>query len=590
MENNLLKLRQLMNEHRIDAYIVGTHDPHNTEYLSDYYKSREWITGFTGSQGIAIITQKDAFLWTDGRYFIQAEKQMRDRGFKLMKIGIPGYPDYKEWLVNNLDDYSVLGIWGAVFPYKEWIDIKNSLIDKNIIIKDDKDLIGILWDERPLLPQGKVFVLDVEYSGRSVEDKLLDIRKSMVAKKAEFLLVTTLDDVAWLYNIRGTDLPQSLSIFSYALITDESAYLYIDKSKIDDITISGLSKSGVEIRRYYSIFDDLIKIKNSSIWCDLNSLTLKMFNSIDDSNNYINEILPTTMFKAIKNEVEIAQQKKAYYEDGLAIVRTHHWLKSELVKGNTITEIDVENKLEEYRNMNSCYLGKSFDTISAYGPNAAMMHYRALEDDHSVIERKGFHLMDCGAQFPFGTTDTTRAIVVGDLTQEQKVAYTLALKGNINLSRAKFLKGTTGHSLDILARYYLWQNGIDYKSGTGHGIGFAMNVHEGPHRISPIPNSISMVPGMIVSNEPGVYITGDFGIRLENILVVEDFVSNEHGTFYKFDTLSYLPFEPEAILPELLSSDEIKWLNDYNAKVYDLYEKALSDEEKDWLAKATETI
>lgn len=587
--NRLQSLRQLMLEHRIDTYIVGTFDPHNSEYLGDYFKSREWITGFTGSQGTAVITLDKAYVWADGRYFIQAEQQIKETGFELMKLNTPGYPSVVEWIGEHVDDMSIMGFHDQVFPQHLLDEIEKELDrrDKHVVMIGDKDLIGMLWEDRPLLPRDKAFLLDVAYTGKSAAEKLAMVREKMNKVGADELLMTTLDDIAWLFNLRGRDLPEALMVMAYARINHDEAYLYIDRSKLTDEIKENLEEQGVTVNRYYAVFEDLSKLTNQTIWVDAQAMTVKMNQSIPASVRKYEAMLPTTLLKALKNEIEIKNLYRAYEADGLALIKMHAWLKKNVAAGKQITEHDVENKLEEMRSALPDYLGVSFTTISAYGPNAAMMHYHAEEETAATIEPKSFHLVDAGAQFLYGTTDTTRTIAMGPLTKEEIRDYTLTLKGHIALVRAKFLKGTCGHSLDVLARQPLWQEGIDYKCGTGHGIGFVLNVHEGPQRIAQVTGDAPLMLGMVTSVEPGVYRENKHGIRLENIVVVTPFMENNGDVFYQFETMSYVPFEREAIDVTLLNEEELMWINKYHHDIYELYKEQLEGEELSYLERVT---
>jgi len=589
--NDKLKgLREKMKELGITAYIEPTSDPHQSEYVADYYKGRAWISGFTGSAGTVVVTMDEAILWTDGRYFIQAEKQIENSEFKLYKMNTPGFPTYIEYLSNLLVKNNKIGFNGKVFAQNIVEDLVDKLKGKNIEFVDQYDLIGDLWIDRPELHQGNSFLLDVRYSGKSTKDKILEIRKHLEEKEADNFLLASLDDIAWLYNIRGKDVPNNPIIISYALVSKDKAYLFVDAAKLSKETINSLKNDGIEIKGYEEVVNFVESIdKEEKIILEKSRINRWLYNAIKNQDNIINEMNITTILKGIKNPVEIENQKKAYIKDGIALVKFFHWIDRN-IDSIEISEMSASDRLLKFRQEQEGFIEPSFDTISAYAANAAMMHYSANEQSNAIFQKEGLYLVDSGGQYYDGTTDITRTVALGPITDEEMYHFTLTLKGHINLISAKFLEGTSGHVLDVLCRYPLWQAGIDYKCGTGHGVGYLLNVHEGPHRIATAPNNIAMNKGMVVTIEPGVYIAGEHGIRIENVVVVKEDVRTESGQFLSFEVLSYCPIDLDCIDEKMLSASEKQWINNYHNEVYDKLSPYLNEEENKWLRNETRSI
>lgn len=580
-------LRKKMKENNIDFYIIPTLDPHGSEYLPDYYRERAFITGFTGSAGTAVVSKDKAYLWTDGRYFIQAERQIKNNGFELMKMGEENVPTYIEWLKENIKDNETVGLNYKYYLQSSFESLENSLKDKDIKIKDI-DIIKEMWQNRPELPLDKLIVHDVKYAGKTAEEKLEEVRKIMKNKKADIFVITSLADIAWLYNIRCTDIEDTPVAISYAIVEIDKAHLFIDNKKIDDISKKHL-ESFAEIHEYDEVFEYIKKYNNKNIFIDKDKVNHKLFNCINDTNNIISGRNITEELKGIKNEVELENLRKASIRDGVAVTKFIYWLKKEISE-REISEIEASDVLRKLREKGENFVMDSFGTISAYGENAAMAHYSATPDNYSMIKNKGLYLVDSGAQYYDGTTDITRTIAVGELRDVEKRDFTLVLKSHLALMSAKFLKGTTDRSLDIISRYPLWKHNIDYKHGTGHGVGFFLGVHEGPHSISPKGKNTVMEIGMVVSNEPGIYIEGSHGIRTENILEVVKDIKNEFGEFYKFRNLSYAPIDVDAIDKNMLSQEEKDELNEYHKEVYKKISDKLTEEERKWLEKVTAEI
>ena len=579
-----------MAEREITAYIEPTADPHQSEYVADYYKTRAWISGFTGSAGIVVITKDKAILWTDGRYFIQAEKQIAGSGFELYKMNTPGYPTYVEWLKTSLGNGDTLGFNGKVFSQASVEKLEEEFVGKDIKFVDEIDLIGEIWESRPELPRSTAFTLDVKYVGKSTKEKLEEVKNNMKVHDADYFLLSSLDDIAYLYNIRGNDVANNPVVISYALITLEAAYIFVDKEKINSEVEVFLNENGVEVRSYEEIMDFIREMKvDSSLIMEKDKINRWLYNAIPDGIKVINQMNITTKLKGIKNSVEIENQKKAYLKDCVALTKFFNWIDKN-INNIEISELSAQEKLLEFRKEQENFLEPSFDTISAYKENAAMMHYSASETSNAVFKAEGLYLVDSGGQYFEGTTDITRTVALGPITSEEKKDFTLTLKGHINLISARFLASTSGHVLDILSRYPLWQEGIDYKCGTGHGVGYLLNVHEGPHRISVAPNDIAMEKGMIVTIEPGVYKEGSHGIRIENVVVVDEDIKTDSGQFMKFEVLSYCPIDLNCIDVNLLSYKEKNWLNNYHEATYNKLSPYLNDEEKAWLRYKTRRI
>lgn len=584
------KLRELMKLNGITAYIIPTSDPHQSEYVADYYKGRSWISGFTGSAGTVVITQNDANLWADGRYFIQAENELKGSEYKLFKMGLPGVPTYIQWLKDNLKDGETIGYDGKVFSQTMAEKLEKEFKEANIDFNDKYDLVGDVWEGRPSLSKNEAFLHELKYTGLSSNEKIEKVRENMKTKGVDYSLVGSLDDIAWLYNIRGRDVKGNPVIISYALISMDKSYLFVDKDKINNEVESFLNENSIEILPYEDVIKYVNNIENDSkITLEKDKINRWLFNGIPRECNIINEINYTTILKGQKNDTEIKNQRNAYIKDGVALTKFLYWLDNNIGK-TEITELSATDRLLEFRKEQDLFIEASFNTISAYGPNAAMAHYSASEDSFAVLDDKGFYLVDSGGQYLDGTTDITRTIAVGPLSDEEKRDFTLTLKGHINLIDAKFLEGTNGYQVDILCRAPLWKEGIDFKHGTGHGVGYLLNVHEGPHRIASAPNDVALEKGMVVSIEPGVYKAGKHGIRIENIVVVDKDMETEFGQFMKFEVLSYVPIDLEAIDVSLLSNDEKQWLNNYHADVYNKLSPYLNEEEKAWLKHNTRSI
>lgn len=590
IEGRIAKLRELMKEKNIDYYIVPSSDAHQSEYIADYYNERQYISGFTGSAGLVIISLNKALLWTDGRYFIQAQEELRNSSFELMKMGIEGYPSFIDWLKANVKKSETIGFNGKIVSEKLYESIRDALEDLTVKIRVNDDLIGRIWENMPKFPAGSTFLLGKEYTGLDAAEKLDLVRKKMKENRADYFLISSLDDIAWLYNIRGNDIANNPVFISYSLVGLNEAYLYLDQGKFGEEVGDYLRANNVQVREYNDIVEDVKNLDdNIKLLLDKSKVSRSIYREIKNTIDIVDRRDISSDLKAIKNESEIKNQRIAYKKDAVAISRFLYWLDKNMGKIE-ITEVSAQEKLGEFRALDDSFLEPSFDTISAYGKNGAKMHYRADKNSYDILKTKGLYLVDSGGHYLEGTTDITRTVALGEVSREEKIDFTLVLKGHIKLLNAKFLYGTTGHALDVLARYELWQNGIDYKSGTGHGIGYCLNVHEGPQRIAPIINDIGLERGMVLTVEPGVYKEGRHGIRIENVAYVDDWLENESGRFMEFKLLSYLPIDISCIEKDLLEEREIDWINSYHEKTYQLLSPHLDEDERLWLREKTKKI
>lgn len=581
----LNKIRKLMEENKIDFYLVPSKDPHGSEYLPDYYKEREFVTGFTGSQGTAVITNQDAYLWTDGRYFIQAEKEIKDFGFELKKQGQAGVLNYDEWIAENIEDGMTLGLNAEYFSHQEFKSISKKLENKNIKIIDI-DLIKDLWEDRYDYPSDDAFLLDIKYAGKSAKEKIIEIREILKKKNANMTVLSSLVDIAWTLNLRGMDIKDTPVLISFMIIESDKVILFTDREKTKNIEKELLKI--VELKDYREFYSYLKTYKDEKIYLDSSSINERIYRGLCENNKIIFGRNISEDLKTIKNEVEIKNLEETYVRDGAILFKFICWLKENAK--NKIGEYEAAMKLDSMRAEDPLYISNSFDTISAYGKNAAMMHYHAREDNQSIIEPKGFYLVDSGGQYYSGTTDITRTIAMGELTEEEIRDYTLTLKSHIDLMDAVFLKGTYDLALDGIARYALWQERMDYKCGTGHGIGFVLSVHEGPQRISPRDPAVRMEEGMIVSNEPGVYKEDKHGIRLENIMRVVFDSKTEDSIFNRFNTISFCPLEIEAIDVKLLTDRQREVLNSYHKEVFEKLSPHLDGDILNYLKEATREV
>jgi Xaa-Pro aminopeptidase len=589
ISEKLRKIRNLMQKNDTDAYIIPTADPHQSEYLTEYWKIREWASGFTGSAGSLVITKDEAGLWTDGRYFLQAESELRDSEISLFKSGEKGVPEILEWLLEKLDKGSSVGLDGLLYSAKQIINMKSKLWKKEIKLIDNQDFIGPIWGTRPEMPVGKVFSHALEYSGESCESKIERVRKVMEENQTSAYIVTALDDIAWVYNIRGHDIEFNPVVISYALITEDKAFLFVDSEKLDLKTREQLEKCGVEILDYELIYEYIEALRHTSIYLDSSKVNSYIYSLIDESVERVEKDDIITNLKAIKNEVEIKNYRICQLRDGIAMVKSLFWIEKEVGNGK-LTELLVASRINSNRAEYEEYIEPSFETMVAFKDHGAIVHYHADSEYEYEISGSGLILIDSGGQYLDGTTDITRTISIGKPNLEEIEDYTSVLKGHIALSEAVFPYGATGSQIDCIARMNLWKEGKDYRHGTGHGVGYLLSVHEGPQRISPFPNDVILEENMLVTNEPGFYREGVHGIRIENILLLKQKKETSYGRFLGFEIMTLCPLELELMDFSRLDESEIKWVNDYHKRVCKEISPYLNEEMTDWLKYKTRKI
>lgn len=588
IHKRLNTLRKFMEEKGLHAFIIPSTDSHLSEYPASHWASREWISGFTGSAGTVVVTREKAGLWTDSRYFLQAASELDGTGIDLFKDGLPQTPAIDEWLASELGKGDYVGIDGNVYAAKEAFSLTHKLNMKGLHLISDYDPFDTIWHDRPEIPKNPFFVLPERYTGEPARKKIARICDSVEKNGTESLLVASLDTIAWIFNIRGNDVKCNPVTVSYAYISRKETVLFIDPKKLSEETTSYLKAEGVTIAEYSKVYDYVSKIK-TSVCLDSSKITFSLYNTIPTENRIVDIPSPADLMKSIKNEAEIQGFNNAMERDGVALVRFFMWLEKAVPEGG-VTEIMIPEKLVEYRSQQDNFVGESFDTISGYGPNGAIVHYHVSPESSVEIKPEGFLLVDSGAQYFDGTTDITRTVAVGPLTEQMKKDYTMVLKGHISLATAIYPQGTRGSQLDILARKSMWDNGINYLHGTGHGIGHFLNVHEGPQSIRMNENPTTLQIGMVTSNEPGLYRAGKYGIRTENLILTQHETTTEFGDFYSFKTLTLCPIDTTPIVKEMLTKEEIIWFNEYHKFVYDRLSPLLTEEEKGWLKEKTDEI
>lgn len=588
--DRLAALRSAMEKRGIAAFIIPGTDPHLSEYCAEHWKAREWISGFNGSAGTAVVTTQKAVIATDSRYFLQAEIQLCDTTFDLLKQGLPDTPSIQEWIAASIPSGSTVAIDGAMFSTAEALSIKTYFEKSGFSFISDFDPFSSIWTDRPSLPSDPVFIHDEKYSGASARSKIETLNKRLSENGANATLLTALDEIAWVFNLRGADVECNPVAICYAFISNNKNILFVDEKKVTAEVRDYLSSQGISITGYDTIYDFLASLPSESIiLTDIHKINFSLYNSLPTSVKTVSAVSPVALLKSIKNETQINGVRNAMIKDGIALVRFFMWLEKHISSGE-IKETTIGEKLIEFRSQQPLFVGESFSTIAGFNAHGAIVHYHATPEQEFTITPNGFLLIDSGAQYLDGTTDITRTVALGPLTDRQKRDFTLVLKGHIGIATCRFPQGTRGAQIDVLARMHLWNHGLNYLHGTGHGIGHFLNVHEGPQNIRLEENPTPLMPGMITSNEPGVYLTGQYGIRTENLILTEQDQTNEFGNFYKFETLTLFPIDKKAIDKSLLSENERMWLNQYHQTVFEKLSPHLTSTERDWLETATAPI
>lgn len=587
----LAALREVMRRERLDAFIFPSTDPHNSEYTPDRWKGREWISGFNGSAGTAVVTTDAAALWTDSRYFLAAAEQLSGTEFKLMKLKVPGTPTISEWLGSQLRNRNAqVGVDGMV---NAEADVEALIADMRrqggITVRTNFDPLRDIWTDRPPVPNNKVVIQPMEYAGETVASKITRVRQALREQHADGMLVSALDEVAWLLNLRGSDVHCNPVFVAYVIISPQDVTLYINKEKLTPDVTAYLAAEGVGVREYKEVERGLMDYFAYNILLDPHQTCYTLYNKVD-VHEIIRQPSPIAAMKAVKNEAEIRGFRNAMLRDGVALVKFLRWLKPAVEAGGQ-TEMSVDRKLTSLRAAQPLFKDISFDTIAGYGPHGAIVHYEATPETDAELEPRGFLLLDSGAQYQDGTTDITRTISLGPLTDEERKVYTLVLKGHIQLELCKFPDGACGTQIDALAREAMWREGMNFLHGTGHGVGSYLNVHEGPHQIRMEYMPAPLHAGMTVTDEPGLYLADRFGVRIENMLIIEPYLSTEFGRFLKMDALTLCPIDTAPIIPSMLLPEEVEWLNSYHRRVWEALSPLLEDAgDREWLKEATRRI
>ena len=590
ISQRLADLRALMHREHLSAFIFPSTDPHQGEYVPDHWKGREFISGFNGSAGTAVVTMNAAALWTDSRYFLAAEEQLAGTEYQLMKLKIEGTPTIAEWLGKELQDTQSpeVGIDGMVNSAS---DVKALISDLRqqggITVRTNLDPLVQIWQQRPPIPMNAVELYPLEYAGESTHDKLRRIRKALRERHADGMLMSALDDIAWTLNLRGTDVHCNPVFVSYLLITSKDVTLYIHREKLTPEVLDYLKSEGITADDYENVDKGLKGYFEYNILLDPDEVNYTLYKMV--SREKVEEESPVKRMKTIKNDTEIEGFRRAMLKDGVALAKFLHWLKPDVEAGGQ-REMSIDQKLTAFRSEQPLYRDISFDTIAGYQAHGAIVHYEATAETDIPLKPEGFLLLDSGAQYLDGTTDVTRTIALGPITDEQKKIYTLVLKGHIQIELCKFPSGSSGTQLDILARKDMWREGLNYLHGTGHGVGTYLNVHEGPHQIRMDWKSAPLLAGMTVTDEPGIYLAGKFGVRIENTLLITPYIKTEYGQFLQFESLTLCPIDTTPIIIEMLSPEERQWLNDYHQMVYNRLVPYLTSEEQEWLLQATKPI
>ena len=585
-------LREAMKQHKIDAYIIPTSDPHMSEYPADCWKYREWISGFTGSAGTVMITADKAGLWTDSRYFLQASTQLEGTGIELFKMMLPETPTIPEFLTHELKEGQTVGLNGETYSLADARSLEKALAEKEIKLNTNASLIDPIWKERPAIPEAPMFEMPIELSGKSTEDKLIDINKMLHKAGADCTILSALDEVAWTFNIRGTDVAYNPVVISYAFVSEKESVLFVNPKKIPAEIAEHLKKEGVTLADYGMLATFLSRLpEQTRVFIDSKRTNVAIYNALPKSSILIEGTSPANHLKSIKNETEIKGFRNAVLKDGIAMTKFYFWLEKMLKAGEKVTELSAAAKLTALRSEQPQYVMDSFASISSYGPHGAVVHYSPTPETDTELKTDSLYLLDSGAQYLDGTTDITRTIALCDEPSEQmKKDFTRALKGTIGIAKCKFPAGIRGCLIDAFARKALWDAGINYLHGTCHGIGHCLNVHEGPQSIRMEENPVILEPGMVMSDEPAMYRPGEYGIRTENMILIREDSETEFGKFLGFETLTLCYIDTKLVIPSMLSVREHAWLNKYHQMVYDLVSPHLTEEEKAWLKEKTAEI
>lgn len=600
IRKRLSALREAMRDNGIDYYLIPSSDYHNSEYAADFFHARAYFSGFTGSAGTLLVGRESAGLWTDGRYFVQATAQLKDTTITMYKMQTPGQPTLLEYLKENMREGEVLGFDGQTLPAETGVEYAQALKEKKIVFKYGLDLADAIWKERPALPHTKAWLFDEAYSGLSCAEKMKALREKMQAEDCGVFFLSKLDDICWLLNIRGGDVACNPVVLTHLLLTMDHAYLFIQKEALDEETQTYFKANGITTMDYHNTANYLGGYHpTANVLFDRANVSYRMFMVLRDitvksGHTLVNRPNPTTMMKAVKNETELAHTRETYLADSALLTKFLYMVKHRLLP-QPMTEVSVAKALDEMRASCEDYIDLSFDTISGYAENGAIVHYHAEEETCKEIGEDGMLLVDSGATYKGGTTDVTRTIVMGKITDEMKLHYTRTCVAMLRLANAVFLYGCSGRNVDTFARGPLWEIGVDYNHGTGHGVGYVLNVHEGPHNIrwryAPGMREVALESGMLISDEPGVYIEGSHGIRIENILEIREHTENVHGKFLGFAHLTFAPIDPDGIDPQYMEPADIKALNEYHAQVYEKIAPRIEEPEiRDWLKQVTKPI
>lgn len=591
----LAKLRELMTNQNIDALVVMSADPHMSEYLPDYWKARQWLSGFSGSVGTLVVTQNFAGLWADGRYWVQAEQQLAGTGFQLQKLTSDESSTHLAWIEKNLPAGSVISVNGQTLSIQQFKALENTAKQRGFKLETQQDLIGLIWLNRPELPLEQIHLMPEGLNALSRKEKIQAIRETLKTKAIEGHFISSLDDIAWVLNARGQDVEYNPVFLSHLYISAQQAVLFIDSNKVDSTTQQAFKADGIEIRDYQDSAQFLANISNASVLLDPAKVSIFHEQAIAKDIQVVYDINPSTLFKSRKHESEIAHIRHAMVKDGVALCHFFHWLGKALHQSQRISELTIDEKITAFRAQQEGFIGPSFSTIAGFNANGALPHYRATEEHYSFIEGDGLLLIDSGGQYVDGTTDITRVVPVGTPTEQQKRDYTLVLKCHIALAKTIYPEGLAAPLLDSICRHTLWQHGLDYRHGTGHGVGFALNVHEGPQVLSyyaPIHAYSKLREGMILSNEPGLYHEGQYGIRIENLVAnrLHSGFEETYGDFLEFETLTLCPIHLDCIIVDMLTDEEKDWLNSYHQTVQERLAEHLSGDVLDWLIYNTRKI